>query len=298
MTIFDGHTAFIWQVKGCTAGLPANSADGRAHILSTLAAVGLRTPFIKVADNASQYNLRQDGRVWRDDILSALFDALHQAGRPRIGWHYIYGRNPIAEADRAAERIKTLGLDGYVLDPEVEYKKSGAVAARQFMRRLRQLCPNTPLALCTYRFVSQHRDFPWMGFLNEMDISQGDAHMPQVYWMGAYQPTAGAQQVAQSCAELRALEALPVVPVGAAWGQRVGVKWWEPTAEQMHRFAVEAVGQGCKGVSWWSWDKLQQQDSPARGWWAELTKISQIVPTLLPSTPPPAPVCPTCGRPL
>jgi hypothetical protein len=257
---FRGHTLFIWQVKQCTKGLPANSPEARAHIWAVMQKAEIFNIFPKVANGTSPYNLTPVGTGWKDDILPAVFAMLAEKKRPKVGWHYVYGFNPIGEAEMSARRILELGLDALIIDGEAEYKLNGNLRAGQYMNRLRQLCPATPVALCSYRYPSYHPSFPWKGFLDNMDVEHGDVHMPQVYWIEATDKEAGRDQLVKSYVELDALESLPIIPVGAAWGEKRAFGWWDSTYEQMVGFGQEAIDLACPGVSWWDWDKLQEQD--------------------------------------
>lgn len=274
--IWRGQAVFIWQVKQCALPLPAHSADAHEHLASAARQAGLAYVPVKVADGPYRYNQLAGGSGglgWRDEILPGLLNAFTRAGLRRVGWHYLYGAEPEREADTAAERMVTLGLEGYILDAESEYKLAGADAARRFMRRLRKLAGNIPLALCSYRFPSYHREFPWQAFLDEMEAQRGDAHMPQVYWVGDARPDGPAVQLQRSLKELRALKELPVAPIGAAYGQQLESGYWRPSPDQMRAFSRAAQSAGCAGLSWWSWDSLRAKDGSAPGaegklgWW-------------------------------
>ena len=280
--VWRGQGVFIWQVKQCALPSPAQSAEAHDQLAAIARQAGLAYVPLKVADGPYRYNQLAGGAGglgWRDEILPGLLNAFTRAGLRRVGWHYLYGSEPEREADTAAERIVSLGLEGYILDAESEYKLAGAEAARRFMRRLRKLVPHIPLALCSYRFPTYHRDFTWQAFAEEMDAQRGDAHMPQVYWVGDARPDGPALQLKRSLKELRALKDLPVIPVGAAYGQRLESGYWRPTPLQMRSFARAAREEGCPGVAWWSWDSLRAKDgsgpgSPGElGWWKAIAEL-------------------------
>lgn len=274
--VFAGVSLFVWMVKSCCKGLQANSQAAWQTLCETARGWGLAYAPVKTAEGACKFNLSAADGGWQDDILPGLFAAFGQQGLRKVGWQYLYGANPLAEADTAALRIRQLGLQGYILDPETEYKRAGAGAARVFMRRLRQLVPNTPLALCSYRFPSLHRDFPWMAFLDEMDAARGDVHLPQMYWVGDERPNGPELQLERSLNELNALKALPLIPVGSAYTQQVGNRNWAPTAEQLENFFAAARRLGCTGASLWCWDSLAQKDDGSRDWMAALQRAAQV----------------------
>jgi hypothetical protein len=67
--------------------------------------------------------------------------------------------------------VTELGLQGYIIDAEHEFKQpSGASAARTFMTELRKGLPNKPVALCSYRFPSYHPQFPMECFFRKVRL--------------------------------------------------------------------------------------------------------------------------------
>jgi hypothetical protein len=262
----------MWNVYKCVGGLDPKSDGAREHILSAMKTAGLRWAAPKVSDGIYPYN--RDGNTYKgeDLILPAIYEALAAAGLPKIGWQYIYGHDPKKEAEVAAEQIKKYDLDGFIIDAESEYKKaSKANAASIYMKRLLSLAPNTPLALCSYRFPVFHPSLPWATFLGFMSAEHGDVHMPQMYWEGDISPTAPQLQLTRCMSELKKLKDLPVFPVGPLYG----ANGWYPSTVQIAQFSREAKADGCSGISWWSWDALVSTDAVRpgpgkRGWWQTL----------------------------
>ncbi|MBI9049293.1 MAG: hypothetical protein JEZ00_07735 [Anaerolineaceae bacterium] len=272
---FSGMSIFLWQIANVLA------KTDQAAFCKALKDAGCAAVYVKVADGAVAYNLqRVSQNQWDDAALCALFTEMDAAGLKKIGWQYLYGRQPEKEAERAMERIQRFGLQGYVLDAEQEYKLMGADAANRFMQRLRA-GSELPLALCSYRFPSLHAEFPWQAFLNCMDEEKGDCHMPQVYWVGDSRERGPGLQLQRSMKELQALKALPVVPIGSLYGQNVNGFNWLPTATQIENFAVTANELGCPGMGWWSWDSLVHLDGvpgntvSQKGWWSALEKSAK-----------------------
>lgn len=265
---------YMWIVKRCTGGYSPETPEARAHIINTMKANGLKSVYIKVADGINSYNLRDLGnKNYVDDILPALFADLKAAGIPAIGWQYIYGYSPEKEAQKAAARIKQFDLDGFVLDPEAEMKVHGASASRRYMETLRDLT-EVPLGLSSYRYPSYHADFPWDGFLDYMSADMGDAHIPQVYWIGDNRPTGPAEQLKRSMDELSAKLDLPFAPAGAAYGEQLTSGYWCVSPKQIANFAEAARELGCIGMSWWEWGILDEKSyGPAL--WEEIIKQSK-----------------------
>ena len=251
--VFSGMGVFIWQVKNCAGENSPETAAAREFIGKTLKTLGVSWAAVKVADGVNGFNLQEVKGMWVDTILPAFFDAEEAAGRKRIGWGYIYGFNPLGEAKRVAEQIKKYGLDGYIIDAEGEYKKAGrAAAATTYMKKLRELCPDTPLALCSFRWPSLHPEFPWKAFTDQMDARKGDVHMPQVYWQGATAVNEPAIQLVRSINELKKIKDLPFIPVGAAYSEH----GWSSSRDQIVLFSNHASVLNLPGINWWSLDQI------------------------------------------
>src|SRR5574341_428541 len=109
----EGKGVYIWQLHKCDAG--------NAGVISHRAQqAGLSHVLIKIADGARAYNV---------DLAAPVVDALKAAGIQVWGWQFVYGDEPFGEAEIAAHRVKTLSLDGFVVNAELDYKKKHAAAA-------------------------------------------------------------------------------------------------------------------------------------------------------------------------
>jgi hypothetical protein len=228
----EGKGFFIWKIPNCE--------EGQAHLIASLAKQAQLTHvLIKIADTNYAYNV-----VNGVDLVPAVAAALHARHIQVWGWHYVRGYNPTGEADKAVERVRELGLDGYVIDAEGEYKEPGkAEAARKFMSRLRAGLPHTPIALCSYRFPSYHPQLPWREFLEKSDLN-----MPQVYWLKSHNSS---EQLDRCVQEFRAMTpSRPVHPVGAAF-QEDG---WQSTPAEVQEFLDKAKELNLCSASFYSWD--------------------------------------------
>lgn len=225
-----GKGFFTWKLPMCEGGNPT-------AIAQKAAAAGLTHVVIKIADGTRKYPISGP------DLNAAVTQALHAAGLQVWGWHYVYGDNPIGEARTAIEQVRSLGLDGYVIDAETEYKQtSKEAAATAFMDELRAGLPATPVALSSYRYPSYHR-IPWSQFLAKCDYN-----MPQVYWEQSHNP---APQLERSVRELTSLSpSRPVIPTGAAYGTTV----WRASPEDLRQFFQKALDLGLTAANAYSWD--------------------------------------------
>ncbi len=260
----SGKGLFIWKILDCEGGDPA-------AIRKVALASGLSHVLIKVADAERTYNY-DTARLF--DRVAPVARALRDAGIQTWGWQYIYGRDPLAEARKAIQRVKELNLDGFVVNAEIEFKASGMdVPARKYMQELRAGLKTTPLALSTFRFPSYHPQFPYDAFLEYCDIN-----MPQVYWQGAHNPEAQLQRVQSEFSTRRFKRAL--IPTGAAYA----VGDWKPTANDTIAFLNTARSLKLTGANFWSWDYARKHLPEV---WRAIRDYAWGSPT--PPTPAPAP---------
>jgi len=229
-----GKGFFIWKIRDCEGG-------SASAIASAAADAGLSHVLIKIADGMNQYNVDS---TTGNDYVPAVVQALHAAGIQAWGWHYVYGSDPDGEAWAGGRRARSLGLDGYVIDAEMEYKASGMdAAARRYISDLRGYLNGIPIALCSFRFPTYHMEFPWEDFLNKSDYN-----MPQVYWEQAH--NAGAQ-LQRSFREFTAISPYrPYLATGAAYS----TKTWAATAVDVNEFLTTAAALNIPAVNFFSWD--------------------------------------------
>ncbi|MFC1879260.1 nuclear transport factor 2 family protein [Chloroflexota bacterium] len=226
MTI-QGKGFYIWQVPRCEGGDPAAIAAAAEQ-------AGLSHVLIKIADGTSAYN---------DGLVAPVVQALRDRGISPLGWHYIYGYDPIGEAEIALQRLGELDLDVYVIDAEAQFKEPGKdEAARQFMAYLREYLPVFPMALSSYRYPSYHPQFPFQAFLEKVDLN-----MPQVYWVQAHNP---GEQLIRSVREFEAIEPFrPIIPTGSAYLQGD----WEPSVAEINEFLQTAQILELSAANFWEW---------------------------------------------
>ncbi len=236
-----GKWMCAWQIKNCRGG----NAQAFAEQLHQLK---IRHLIVKGLDGPYNYNLRNVLGVWIDNLIGPLIAALSPFGIDVWLYQYIYGISPEKEAEAAISRIDKYHPAGFMIDAEgeIERLQGNADVARRYMKVLRA-GTNIPIGLSSFRFPTVHAAFPWHGFLD----NGVDLHMPQVYWVQAR--NAG-EQLIRSCKELMAFKELPIVPIGAAYGETVGGVFWRPTVGEMLDFDQTAHELHLPGVAWWSWD--------------------------------------------
>lgn len=229
----QGKGYFIWKI-------PSTENGDVAAIANLAKTASYSHVLVKIADGAGAFNIDPARGL---DLVPPLVAALRQQGIQVWGWHYIYGEDPLGEANRAIQRVLGLNLDGYVIDAEGEFKRPGKDdAARKFMDRLRAGLPNMPVALCSYRFPSYHPLFPWKIFLEKCDFN-----MPQVYWMNAHNP---GEQLVRSVNEFRSLTPYrPIIPVGSAYKSGA----WAPIGAEIQEFLRAAQNLNLSAANFWEW---------------------------------------------
>jgi hypothetical protein len=229
----EGKGIFIWKIKYCEKGDVEAIADKAVeadftHVL------------VKVADGMGTYNI--DPKTGEDRV-GPLVQALREREILVWGWQYVYGYDPIGEADKAIQRVSEHNLDGLAIDAEAEYKDPGRdKAAKQYMTRLRSGLPTLPVALSSYRYPSYHPQIPWDEFLAKCDIA-----MPQVYWAMSHNP---GRQLTSCVNEYQSLNYVrPVIPTGSAYRQGD----WVPTPADETKFMDKARELDLSAVNFWEW---------------------------------------------
>jgi hypothetical protein len=239
-----GKGMFIWRLQYCAGGDPI-------HLAAKAVELGLSWVCIKAADGSYDFNQGVPGEDWAGPaLLGPAISYLRGAGIRIWLWQYIYGADRLrrsiaaAEALAAVENIGRWQPDGWIVDPEKEYKRTGAAAwADQYMTVLRASCPSVSIGLCSYRWPTLHPELPWQSFLRRSNF-----HAPQVYWVGAHDP---GNQLGRSVRELQALANLPVIPVGAAYTEPA--YHWVPTVSDVNEFDRVAHQLNLPGITWWEW---------------------------------------------
>ena len=245
----QGKGFYIWKVKNCEGGDPF-------RIAAEAQKAGLTHALIKIANGIYAYNYDWERQI---DLVRPVVQALHNLGIQAWGWHYVYGDQPVSEARIAIQRVQELGLDGYVIDAEAEYKQSGKeTAARKFMQELRGGLGNAvPIALSSYRYPSYH-PIPWNEFLEKCDLN-----MPQVYWIHASNPGAQLAQTLQEYQSPRIKFRPPIIPTGAAFREH----GWEATKSEVLEFLDTARALNLSAANFWEWYNCRSSLTPKDEVW-------------------------------
>lgn len=231
----QGKGYYIWIVRLCEKGDPD-------RIAALAREAKLTHVMIKIADGVFPYNVDLDNGF---DYARPVIKKLQSQNIAVWGWQYIYGAYPEQEAEIAVRRSMELGVDGFVVNAEAEYKlPNKAAAATRYMNILRNNLGSMPIALSSYRFPSYHASFPFSSFLERCDYN-----MPQVYWMKAHN-NAGAQL--QRCVnEYKQINPYrPIVPTGPTFKEH----GWVPRESEVIEFLQVAQKLNIPAVNFWFWE--------------------------------------------
>jgi hypothetical protein len=238
---FDGDAMWIW--------LTTRSEGGSAtRIAARAKRSGLELVILKAGNERTQWT----------QLNPSFIRTLRASGIRACGYHFIYGRYPIAEA-RLSARIARTGADCLVIDAESDYKGRYR-QAELYMRELRRLVgPDYPIGLTSFPYVHYHSTLPFSVFLGP---GGADFNVPQMYWRAI---GTSVDSIFQITYMHNRIYKRPIYPLGQTWMQ--------PSRAQVVRFRSLAAAYGATGVSWWSW-----QETTAR----DFANIAAPLPTRLP----------------
>jgi Putative peptidoglycan binding domain len=229
-TAFDGQGMWIWYVSKSDGGsLPSILAQAKAD--------GVGTLFVKSSDGPESY--------WSQFSPELVAD-VHAAGLKVCAWQYVYGNNPVGEAEMGARAVST-GADCLVIDAEAEYEGHYA-AAQQYMETLRaKVGAGYPIGLASFPYVDYHESFPYSVFLGP---GGAQFNAPQMYWKDIGVSVAHIFEVTY---EQNLVYERPIEPLGQTYES--------PSSSEMVAFRSLANAYGASGLSWWDW-----QETTSTGW--------------------------------
>jgi peptidoglycan hydrolase-like protein with peptidoglycan-binding domain len=229
-TAFDGQGMWIWYVSASDGG-NVQAIVQRAH------AAGVTTLFIKSSDGSSNY--------W-SQFSPQLVQELHANGLKACAWQYVYGSNPVGEADLGAKAVAN-GADCLVIDAEAEYEGRYGAAQRYIHELRAKIGPTYPVGLASFPYVYDHTSFPYSVFL-----APGGAqyNAPQMYWkdIGVSVDTVYANTYISN-----RIYGRPLFPLGQTYSG--------PSRGDLIRFREEATDYGATGLSFWDY-----QETSGAGW--------------------------------
>lgn len=234
-----GKGYYIWIVRQCENGDPD-------RIAALAREANLSHVLVKVADGTFPYNIDLNNGF---DYARPAIKKLQAQNIQVWGWQYVYGDYPDQEAEIAITRARELGVDGFVVNAEVQYQSlAKAPAASRYMNILRNNLGTLPIALSSYRYPSYHANFPWASFLDRCDYN-----MPQVYWVKAHN-NAG-EQLRRCVNEFQQMRPFrPIIPTGPTYKE----SGWIPTQQEVIEFMQVAKQLRLSAVNFWYWDGVRR----------------------------------------
>ena len=224
-----GRGMWIWYISRSAGGTLSSIISEARHY-------GISTLIIKSSDGPTMWS----------QFNPSVVSTLHANGLRVCAWQYVYGNNPLLEAQVGAQAVRD-GADCLVIDAESEYEGK-YVAAQSYITQLRKLIGQTyPVALAGFPYVDYHPGFPYSVFLGP---GGAQYNSPQMYWMdiGTSVNTVYAHTYAYNNVYER-----PIDPLGQVYQN--------PPLGQLIRFRQLSRTYDAAGVSWWNW----QQANPT-GW--------------------------------
>jgi hypothetical protein len=197
-----------------------------------------------------------DGTGAWSQFNSSLVSQLHAAGIQACAWQYVYGNNPIGEANVGAAAVHA-GADCLLIDAEAEYEGK-YVQAQQYIKRLRQLIGSSyPVGLAGFPYVDYHPSFPYSVFLGPGGAQN---NTPQMYWPDIQ---VSPDTVFSHTYQYNLVYGRPLEPLGETSGN--------PPPGQIVRFRQLSRLYGAPNVSWWDW-----QETSGRDWGALAQPIGNL----------------------
>jgi peptidoglycan hydrolase-like protein with peptidoglycan-binding domain len=227
---------WIWYVSRSDGGsVPVITS--RAH------AAGVGTLIIKSGDGTNYWS----------QFSRSLVGELRAGGVHVCAWQYVYGTDPVGEAETAARAVRA-GAECLIIDAEAEYEGRYASAA-SYLHELRRLVGNSyPLGLASFPYADYHPAFPYSVFLGP---GGAQFDMPQMYWLELGIDVGNVFR--HTYAENR-IYRRPIYPLGQTFGS--------PPSEEVRLFRGLAVRYGAPGISWWDYAWTS-----AAGYWTAVSGL-------------------------
>jgi hypothetical protein len=210
---------WIWE-------LPVTDGGNISAVIDQAEKYGIQTVYVKSGD----------GNTMWSQFNPTLVDELHAAGLHVCAWQYVYGNNPVAEADVGLQAVRD-GAECLVIDAETQYQRK-YVQAQKYMGTLRaKLGSNYPIALAGFPYVDYHPTFPYSVFLGK---NGAQYNLPQMYWQDIGTTV---DSVYAHTFEFNELYQRPIFPLGQLYDS--------PPSASVKRFRSVGLAYKASGVSWW-----------------------------------------------
>ena len=219
-----GKGMYLWQLWTANGG--GRNLD---TVVAKLHSAGVGWVVIKMADGDSYYNSPDHSLynlvVPNYSSMDSVVSLLHKNGIRLVAFQYVYGvphhwGNPASETDVANMILNVRGIDGLLIDAEIEYDTLGTrvASATAYCDSIRAHHPGSLVGLTAWARINGHSTFPWQAFLDRVAVN-----MPQTYW--AARPTTPQNELALMSGQFAtatagwvnqgdSAAAKPIVPLG------------------------------------------------------------------------------------
>ncbi|WP_249010260.1 peptidoglycan-binding protein [Conexibacter sp. DBS9H8] len=247
---FTRRGMWIWE-------LPATDGGSLSAVIAQAHRYGIGTIYLKSGDGTA---------VW-SQFNPNLVNALHAAHLHVCAWQYVYGNEPVLEAEVGAAAVRD-GADCLVIDAESEYQGK-YVQAQKYVRALRaRIGARFPVALAGLAYVDYHPTFPYSVFLGP---GGAQYNLPQMYWQDI---GTSVDAVYAHTFTFNELYQRPIYPLGQLFSA--------PPTAAVRRFRSVGFAYRVTGLSWWDWqsaglrqfDAISTRTGPIRDFHADRTVAS------------------------
>ena len=170
----EGKGIYLWQIW--TAN---NGGKNLNTIIAKLKNTGITWIVIKMGDGDSFYNSSDKSLyTWATTnygSMESVISIFHSNGIKLLAFQYVYGvphywGNTWSETDVANWILDVKGIDGLMIDAEIEYDNlaNRVYAARIYCDSIRAHHPNSFIGLTAWAAPNSHPTFPWTTFLTAL----------------------------------------------------------------------------------------------------------------------------------
>ncbi|HED36680.1 MAG TPA: T9SS type A sorting domain-containing protein [Ignavibacteria bacterium] len=178
-----GKGMFLWHLWTANGG-----GKNLNTVITKLKSVGVTWLVIKMGDGDSYYNSPNHSLYnWATSnygSMDSVVAVFHANGIKLLAFQYVYGvphhwGNPASETDVANSILDVKGIDGLLIDAEIQYDilTTRVAAARAYCDSIHAHHPDAFIGLISWDSITGHRTFPWTTFLDRVDVN-----MPMMYW--------------------------------------------------------------------------------------------------------------------
>jgi len=244
--IFSGKGMWIWKLWETENG-------DVAKIIQKLNSANVNWVTIKLGDGDSFWTT--------PNLTPERINQFHDAGIKVLGWQYVYGDDPVGEAN-VANQILDTGVDGFIINAEGEYegRQDNAIT---YLENIRIEHPDSSIAYSTFARVDSHEEFPYKEFGRYCDFA-----MPQTYWKD--RPTTPTNEVAEMHSQWSDLyeswegteyssSIKPIIPMGQSYSDLHGYC----SGSEIIEFCDALYDYGYKKASIWRYDTMTDETRDA-----------------------------------